>query len=306
MPEVVNASSIGHNMVKSGNYTTGLFWEGKNPNEILRFEIMYVDFDMIETLGIEMKEGRSFSREFGSDSSAIVFNEAAIHAMGLKDPIGKAINLWGRFNLTIIGVTKDFHFESLHDNVKPAFFWIRPQWTKYIMVRIKAGMEKDAVHKIQKLYAQFNPGLNFDYKFQDESYQAQYAAEMRVAILSRYFAGLAILISCLGLFGLAAFTAERRRREIGIRKALGSSEFGIITLLTNDFTKTVLASMLISLPLSYFITKHWLDSFAYRIDLQVWYFIGAGLITLFIAWITVAAQAIRAATANPVEALRYE
>jgi ABC-type lipoprotein release transport system permease subunit len=253
-----------------------------------------------------MKEGRSFSREFGSDSSAIVFNEAAIHAMGLKDPVGRVINLWGRFHLTIIGVTKNFHFESLHDNVKPAFFWIRPQWTKYIMVRIKAGMEKEAVHKIQKLYAQFNPGLTFDYKFQDESYQAQYAAEMRVAILSRYFAGLAIVISCLGLFGLAAFTAERRRKEIGIRKVLGSSELGIITLLTNDFTRIVFASMLISLPVSYFVTKHWLNSFAYRIDLQVWYFIGAGLITLFIAWTTVAVQAIRAATANPVEALRYE
>jgi putative ABC transport system permease protein len=306
MPEVVNASSIAHSMVKSENYTTGLFWDGKNPNEILRFESMYVDYDMIETLGIEMKEGRTFSREFGSDNSAIVFDEAAITAMGLKNPVGKVINLWGRFNLTIIGVTKNFHFESLHENVKPAFFWMRPQWTKYIMVRIKAGMEKEAVQKIQKLYAQFNPGLTFDYKFLDQSYQAQYAAETRVAVLSRYFAGLAILISCLGLFGLAAFTAERRRKEIGVRKVLGSSELGIITLLTNDFTRVVFASMLISLPVGYFITKHWLDSFAYRIDLQVWYFIGAGLITLFIAWITVAAQAIKAATANPVEALRYE
>ncbi len=306
LPEVISASSTGHPLVKSSNYTTGLFWEGKNPNEIIRFENIYVDYDMIETLGIDMKEGRTFSRDFGSDNSAIIFNEAAIHAMGFKNSIGKVIKLWWRYDLKIIGVTKNFHFESLHENVKPAFFWIRPQWTKYIMVRIKAGMEKEAIHKIQKLYMKFNPGLSFDYKFLDASYQVQYAAEMRVAVLSRYFAGLAIIISCLGLFGLAAFTAERRRKEIGIRKVLGSSELGIITLLTNDFTKIVMASMLISLPVSYFITKHWLNSFAYRIDLQVWYFIGAGLITLFIAWLTVGVQAIKAATVNPVEALRYE
>ena len=174
------------------------------------------------------------------------------------------------------------------------------------MVKLKAGTERETIDRLRKFYEEYNHGLPFEFKFLDDEYQALYASEMRVAILSRYFAAIAILISCLGLFGLAAFTAERRRKEIGIRKVLGSSEFGIITLLTSDFTKIVLASLLISLPVSYFITKHWLDSFAYRIDLNVWYFIGAGILTLLIAWITVGTQAIKGALANPVKSLRYE
>jgi ABC-type antimicrobial peptide transport system permease subunit len=174
------------------------------------------------------------------------------------------------------------------------------------MVKLPAGKEKETIERLEQFYKNFNPGFSFDYKFLDQEYQAQYNAEKRVAALSKYFAGLAILISCLGLFGLAAFTAERRFKEIGIRKVLGSSVFGIVWLLSSDFTKIVFVSILIALPISYFITKHWLDSFAFKIELKWWYFIGAGLTSLLIAWLTVGTQAIKAARINPTQCLHNE
>ena len=307
IPGVVNATNFGHLILKEHGSTTGISWEGKSPDDQTSFANLNVGYDFIETLGIEMKEGRTFSRDFGAEKSTVIFNETAIKRMGLTNPVGKTVNLWGE-NRQIIGVTKDFHFESLYESsAKPLFFnFSTGQSASQIMVKLKAGMERATIERLKEFYKEYNQGLPLEFKFLDDEYQALYASEMRVAVLSRYFAGLAILISCLGLFGLAAFSAERRRKEVGIRKVLGSSEFGIIHLLTNDFTKIVLVSMLISLPVSYIITKNWLDSFAYRIDLQVWYFISAGLITLFIAWITVGVQAVKAATANPVESLRYE
>jgi putative ABC transport system permease protein len=307
IPGVVSATNFGHLILKEHGSTTGIRWEGKSPDNHTSFANLNVGYDFIETLGIELKEGRTFSRDFGAERSTIIFNETAIKQMGLANPVEKTVNLWGE-DRRIIGVTKDFNFESLYESsAKPLFFNLSmDQSASQIMVRLKAGAEQSTIERLDKFYKESNHGLPFEFKFLDDEYQALYASEMRVAVLSKYFAGLAIIISCLGLFGLAAFTAERRRKEIGIRKVLGSSEFGVIHLLTNDFTKIVLASMLISLPISYFITRHWLDSFAYRIDLSPWYFVGAGLITLLIAWITVGMQAIKAATANPVESLRYE
>ena len=174
------------------------------------------------------------------------------------------------------------------------------------MVRIKTGMEKEALERLKVFYQSFNPGFSFDYKFLNKDYQALYSSEERVSVLSRYFAGMAIIISCLGLFGLSTFTAVRRRKEIGIRKVLGSSEFKIIYLLSGDFTKLVFTAILIALPISYFLIKNWLNSFAYRIYLNPWYFLSAGIITLLIAWITVGTQAFKAARINPSQCLRDE
>jgi ABC-type antimicrobial peptide transport system permease subunit len=306
IPGVVNASSIARSIVGAQNSTTGSFhWEGKDPKAIIPFQLIDCNYDMIETLGIEMKEGRAFSREFTADTSSIIFNEAGIEVMGLKNPVGKIFNLWGK-DLKIVGVTKNFHFESLHEKVKPLFFRLVPEEADRFMVKLLAGKEKETIERVKQFYKNFNPGFSFDYKFLDQEYQAQYNAEKRVAALSKYFAGLTILISCLGLFGLAAFTAERRFKEIGIRKVLGSSVFGIVWLLSSDFTKIVFVSILIALPLSYFITKYWLDSFAFKIELEWWYFIGAGVASLFIAWLTVGTQAIKAARINPTQCLHNE
>jgi ABC-type antimicrobial peptide transport system permease subunit len=174
------------------------------------------------------------------------------------------------------------------------------------MVKIAAGKEQETIDKLARFYGKYNPGFTFEYKFLDADYQAQYAAEKRVSVLSKYFAGLAILISCLGLFGLATFTAERRRKEIGIRKVLGSTEMGIVYLLSGEFTKMVLVAVVIALPLSYLLTKQWLDNFAFSIDLEWWYFVGAGLAALLISWLTVGTQAIKASRINPIHTLRDE
>ncbi len=305
LPGVVDAASANTNLMGSFGNTIGLNWQGKNPKDIIRFESMQVSYNLIKTLDINIKEGRSFSKKFGSDSTAIIFNEKAIKIMGLKNPIGKIINLWG-VNRQIIGVTKNFNFESLHETIKPLFFILEPDRTMKIMIKIQAGNERETIDRIKNFYSKFNPGHVFDYKFLDKDYQALYKSEERVSVLSKYFAGLAIMISCLGLLGLAAFTAQRRIKEIGIRKVLGSSEFGIIYLLSKDFSKLVIASILIALPLSYLLIKNWLDSFAYRISLSPWYFFSAGIITLLIAWFTVGTQALKAARINPSRCLRDE
>ncbi len=306
IPGVINASSIGHSMIGRNNNTSGLEWEGKNPEDEILFENIRVNYDMIETLGLELLEGRSFSREHSTDTAKIIFNEAAIRVMNMKDPIGKVIKLWEKHNLEIIGVVKDFHFQSLHDVVNPAFFMLSSKNTWNAMIRLEAGKEKETLKALTSFYNNYNPGFTLEYTFQDVEYAKQYAAEQRVASLSGYFAAFAILISCLGLFGLAAFTAERRLKEIGIRKALGSSSTNIVILLSGDFTKMVLLSIALGLPTSYWLLDQWLERFAFHIRLEAWYFILAGLIALIIAWMTVASQAIKAANINPVKCLRTE
>jgi putative ABC transport system permease protein len=252
-----------------------------------------------------MKEGRSFSRNYGTDSTKIIFNEAAINMMGLKEPVGKVIKLWGQ-DKEILGVTKNFHFESLHKNIKPLFILLKPEHTHYIVVRVGKGLEKEVLNKINNLYDQYNPGSSFDYKFLDEDYQALYASEQRVAVLSRSFAFLSIMISCLGLFGLAAFTAQKRRKEISIRKVVGASVSNIAVMLSKDFLQLVLFSILIAFPIARWIMNKWLNDFAYRISIGVGVFLIAGASIILITLITVSFQAIKAAIANPVKNLHSE
>jgi hypothetical protein len=304
MPGVLSASSMGHSLLGQNSNTSGLEWEGKNPEDEILFENISTNYGLIETLGIEMAEGRSYSEEFGSDTTKIIFNEAAIRVMNLENPVGKTIKLWDQYTLEIIGVVKDFHFESLHDVVSPLFFRLTPSNTWNIAIRLEAGKEKEALAALDKFYKEFNPGFTFDYKFQDAEYALQYAAEQRVASLSLSFATMAIVISCLGLFGLATFTAERRLKEIGIRKALGSSATNIVILLSGDFTKMVLLSIAFGLPMSYWLLSRWLEQFAYHVTLGASYFVIAGLLAIVIAWLTVASQAIKAANINPVKCLR--
>jgi putative ABC transport system permease protein len=303
IPGIQNATSSTHDMT-GHNWSAGIGWEGKGPDENVQAQIMAVNADFLETLGMEMKEGRFFSRDFRTDSAKIIFNEAAIKAMGLKDPIGKKAQ-----NSEILGVVKDFHFESFHVDVQPQLFILhRGKFAppNYIMARIQRGREAETLERLDKFYKSYNLGFPFEYKFLDEDYQRQYISEQRVSTLSRYFAGLAIVISCLGLFGLAAFTAQRRLKEIGIRKILGSTDFGIVRLLSGDFTKIVLAAITVALPVSYLIARKWLDEFAYRIDLEWWFFVGSGVLALLIAWFTVGLQTIRAARVNPTQCIKDE
>ena len=301
---VVNASYMRGDLTGLHGGTTALEWEGKDPDKVVDFELIGAGYDLIETLGIELAEGRAFSKDFGSESSTIIFNEVAVERMGLSDPVGKTITLWGE-EKQIIGVVKNFHFESLYKNVNPLFFQLLPTGSS-LLVKVKEGSEQETIAQLEKYYQEYNGGIPFEYQFLDETYQKMYAAEQRVSTLSKYFAGIAILISCLGLFGLAAFTAERRLKEIGIRKALGASDFSIVRLLSGDFTKMVLVAIIIALPLSYLAAQRWLQDFAFHIELRWWYFAGAGLLALLIAWFTVGLQTVKAARVNPVECLRDE
>lgn len=305
VPGVVGATSSGHDMTGHNGGTYGIQWPGKDPNDKTEFERMAVNYGMIEMMGIQMKEGRIFSDEFGIESEKIIFNEAAIEFMGIEDPIGKVINLWGE-DKEIIGVTEDFHFDSFHEVVKPLFFYYNPESTNLVAAKINAGDEIETIKNIEALHSKFNPGFLLDYRFLDEDYQALYVAEQRVATLSKYFAAIAILISCLGLFGLATFTVERRAKEIGIRKVLGASELKIVSILSGDFTKMVMVAILIALPLSFFIAQEWLASFAFKIGLKWWFFIGAGALTMLIALLTVSFHSIKAALMNPVKSLKSE
>ncbi len=305
VPGVVSAASMQQSVIGNLSSTVGLDWEGKDPDKVVQFQNFSVSHDLIETIGLEMTDGRSFSRDFSTDTSAIILNETAIQLMGIDQPIGVTVNLWGE-DRQIIGVVKDFHYESLHKPVKPVFFKLNNSGMMTTIARLKAGKERETLAQLQDFYGTFNPGYSFDYQFVDADYQALYAAEQRVSTLSKYFAGLAILISCLGLFGLAAFTAERRLKEIGIRKILGASNFGIVRLLSGDFTKMVLVAIALALPISYLVARWWLEGFAFSIALQWWYFVGAGGVALLVAWFTVGLQTVKAARVNPADCLRDE
>lgn len=302
---VTNASSMWGSFVDQTASTGGAFdWEGKDPNLNITFDHFSINFDMLEMLNVKTAEGRTFSKDFSNENTKIIFNETGIKAMGLKNPIGKTFSLWGD-NYEIVGIVKDFHFQSLYKNITPFFFrMIDENDADKILVKIQAGQEQNTLAQIESFYKKNNPSVPFEYQFLDADYQQLYESENRVSILSKYFAGFAIIISCLGLFGLAAFTAQRRIKEISIRKVLGANPFSIIRLLTLDFTKMVLIAILIGLPISYFMARNWLDDFAFSINLSVWFFIMAGLLTLAIAWLTVSLQTMKAARVNPVNNLK--
>lgn len=306
IPGVVSATNFRHNMIGDFGETTGLSWEGNDPENNVVFGNLIAGYDYIETMGIPLKEGRSYSKKFSSENEKIILNEAAIETMGLENPIGKTIMLWGQPR-EIIGVTKDFHFASLYEEIKPVFFNLDvSSFSSKIMARLEVGNQKSTIERIKKRYGEIFDGQQVSYKFLEDDYNELYNSENRVASLSKYFAMLAIIISCLGLFGLAMFTVQRRKKEISIRKVLGQSATQVTVMLSSEFAKLVLISILIALPIAYLLASNWLSGFAYRIPLQVWYFIGAGLVALVVAMLTVGSQAIRAANKNPVNALRDE
>jgi ABC-type antimicrobial peptide transport system permease subunit len=305
LPHVVDASYIDGDLTGMHGGTSAIEWDGKSPEKVVDFEVLQVGVDLIETLGVKVKEGRSFSGTPALEASKIIFNEAAIEEMGLSDPIGKTVRVWGA-EKQIIGIVRNFHFESLYEEVKPLFFIVSEKANRNVVVRIEKGKEQTTLADLSSTYQVFNEGLPFEYRFLDEDYQRLYVSEKRMAILAKYFAGLAILISCLGLFGLASFNVERRVKEIGIRKVLGSSALAIVLLLSTNLTRTVFIGIAIALPASYLITRQWLDSFAYRVELEGWFFAIAGVVALVVAWATVATQAVRAARVNPTDCLRDE
>ncbi len=282
-------------------------WSGLRPRKAMpsiSFTFARVGYDYVETMGIELLEGRSFSRAFANEGSKVILNETAVKAMGGEDPLGQIYNLRGKRE--VIGIMKDFHFQSFHEEIKPSFLILVPEDANTIAVKIEAGHEQETLTQLEELYASFNPNLPFEYEFLDQNYQALYLTEQRTAKLFQYFALVVIFISCLGLVGLSAFTVHMRLKEIGIRKVLGSGVWKIIQMLSRDLTQTVLMALIISIPLAYYISQQWLEGFAYRIDLSSGIFIISGAAVILMAWSIVAFQAFCAARVNPVECLKDE
>ncbi|WP_323838943.1 ABC transporter permease [Algoriphagus sp. D3-2-R+10] len=303
-PGVEDASSLSHPLVGLSSSTIGLTWEGKNPDEQVKFENITVNMGLVETMGLELVDGRAFSPDFGEENSKIILNEAAVRTIGFEDPVGQIVNLWGD-DKEVIGVVKDFNFESLKENVKPAFLKYDKGFAGKIMVRIGAQNQKETIAGIEELFVK-QTAQPMDYSFMDEDYQSLYAAEQRVSKLAKYFGVMAIFLSCLGLFGLAAFTAEKRKKEIGVRKVMGASTLGILTLVSRDFVQLILLSIVIAVPLAWYFADNWLKSYAYQTSLSWWIFAGSGVLLVVIAVITVGVQAYKAASANPVNSLKSE
>ncbi|MBC9933303.1 ABC transporter permease [Chitinophaga qingshengii] len=302
MPGVVTASSmVGHVFGEAGQ---PISWERQGRSENILFRPFQMGEGMLETLGIQLKEGSGFSGNYAADSTRIILNEAAVAAMGLDNPVGKTI-LFAGLRREIVGVVKDFNFQSLHSPVQPLFCQIEPRGGT-VMLKIRGGMEQEVLKRIETFYQSYNPGYILESHFLDEDYQALYVAEKRVARLAGYAASLAILISCLGVFGLAAFTAETRRREIGVRKVLGAGTGQLMLLLSKDLLRPVGLAISIGLPLAWVIMHRWLDNFAYRISFGWEILALAGVATFVVTFLTVSVQTARAALRNPVEALKAE
>lgn len=282
-------------------------WQGKDPNAAFDIKADFVDFDYVEMLGIPMVEGRSFSRDFASDpQEAYLVNEEAVRRMGLAAPVvGKRFAFWGRQG-RIIGVMKDAHFQSFRQKIEPLVFKMFPDWLRILYVKIRPGDVGAALASIEKTWTSLGLGYPFEHQFLDESFDELYRTEARLGSLFRTFAFLAIMIACLGLFGLASFLAEQRTKEIGIRRILGASIPGITATVSREFIFSVLAADLIAWPAAWYFMSRWLRGFAYRAALGPWPFVLSGLAALGIALATVAGLSIRAASADPVIALKYE
>lgn len=306
IPGIRYVSHMTENPTGINSGTDGVRWAGSNPDTKIRFTPVGVGYDFVKTINLQVVQGRDFSSIFPTDSLGVLINETALKETGYKDPVGQTL-VWGKRKFTIIGVVKDFHFQSLHVPIRPLIAYLRKnQREGSILVRIEANRTKETLAQLKKVCNELNPGIPFTYNFIDEAYAKLYKSEQVISSLSNYFAFIAIFISCLGLLGLAAFTAEQRKKEIGIRKVLGATVGGITSLLSKDFLKLVLIALIIATPVAWYAMHKWLQDFAYHINISWWIFILAGTGATFIALLTVSFQAIKAAIANPVKSLRTE
>ena len=306
LPGVINISKMRNSPTHIEHHTGSIEWPGKDPNQQISFADGVVGYDFVKTLNIEMVQGRDFSPVMRNDSNEYILNEEAVRRIGFKDPVGQAM-FWGNRRGTVIGVMKDFHFNSMHEAVEPLIVRLDENWGwGTILVRAKAGDTRQVLSSLENLCKTINPKYPFTYQFSDQEFDKLYRSEEMVSRLSGYFAALAIFISCLGLFGLAMFTAAQRTKEIGVRKVLGASVSGIVVMLSKDFLKLVIISLIVAYPVAWFVMNKWLANYAYKTELEWWMFALAGVTTIAIAWLTVSYQSIKAALMNPVKSLRTE
>jgi putative ABC transport system permease protein len=308
------ATGVVDNMAESSCPTTnvwsnqiGFNWQGKDPNSLPSFGTIAVTEDFGKTIGWQIKEGRDFSKDFATDSLAMILNESAVKQVGMKrDIVGQTIQFNDK-NYIVVGVIKDMIMESPYKPVTPTVFLYDRNWANVITIAIKPGAPvATALSKIESVFKKFNPGAPFDYTFNNEDYAKKFADEERVGNLATFFTILAIFISCLGLFGLASFVAEQRKKEIGVRKVLGASTYNLWQMLSKEFALLVIISCFIAIPLAWYYLNGWLKQYDYHTTISLWIFIVSGFGALAITLLTVSFQAIKAALANPVKSLRTE
>jgi putative ABC transport system permease protein len=292
------------------NWDSDFDYEGRDSKEFPTFYYASVDYDYLDVFDMDITTGRNFSREMATDAvgGAFILNETAIEHLGWENPIGKKLGFPGDDMGTVVGVVKDFNCHSLHFPAEPAVLLLNTgPWNIYFLsIKVKPENITQTLGAIEKVWKKHSDGYPFEYYFLDEAYDSLYKSELRLNTFFRLFALIAIFISSLGLFGLASFTAERRTKEIGIRKVLGASVPSIVIFISQGFTKWVLLANIIAWPVAYYFMNKWLQNFAYRIELSVWIFILSGLAAFIIALLTISYQTIKSATANPVDSLRYE
>lgn len=303
LPGVSGITFSNNSIVRNGTTTGDTNWEGKNPQSDMVVSPFGINEDFIPLMQMELKAGKNFSGT-AADSTHFILNETAVKLAGIEDPIGKSFDLW-QIKGSIIGVVKDFNFSSMREAVEPAVIYYDPEpYVAYI--KTAKGDVNETISSIEQIWDSYNAGYPFHYSFLDEDFERMHREEIRTGTLFNIFAGLAIFVSCLGLFGLATYTAQLRIKEVGIRKVLGASTFRITQLLSVDFIKLVVISAVIAAPIAGYWMNNWLQGFAYQTELSWWIFILAGVLALLVALLTVGAQAVKAALQNPIKSLRTE
>ncbi len=281
-------------------------WEGKDPTDLKQIRFNSVDYNYIDFYGMEIIMGRNFSRDFATDlHGAFILNETAVKEFGFDNPIGMKMSIWGHKG-EIIGVIKDFHSASMHLSIEPVAFRVYPDWFSMFSIKISSEDIPETIAFLEDTWKKFSPEYPFEYSFLDEEVDRMYRTEQRLGRSFFYFTVIAIFIASLGLFGLISYSAERRTKEIGIRKVLGAQISNITWLLSKEFLFLVCIANIIAWPVAYYFMNKWLQNFAYRINIGLGIFLASGMIALIIALLTVSYQSIKAATANPVDSLRYE
>jgi putative ABC transport system permease protein len=302
-PDILSVTR-GWNPFYNDGIRNGYSWAGKKPDEDISFHIMSVDQDYVKTYELKMKSGRFFSSEFLSDKTSIVLNEEGARVLGFSDPVGETMKSPNGTDLRITGVVKDFHIQSLHHKIEPLIMQIGE--TNNFYVRVKPDRILTTVEYIKGVFNSFDPGLPIDLHFLDDDFENLYIAEQRVAKMSEYLSFLAIIISCLGLLGLSSFMIENRTKEVGIRKVNGAKPSEIFSLFSREYIVLVSISFALATPIAWFASFKWLQNFAYKTELSWWIYALSGIIAFGLTTLAVSSQSWRAATRNPVEALRYE
>ncbi|PWU03385.1 MAG: hypothetical protein C5B52_03600 [Bacteroidetes bacterium] len=306
IPGISNISKMRNSPTVIFHHTGSIGWPGKDPNLVVPFADEIVGYDFAKTMKLKLVAGRDFSKDFGSDSADFLINETAAKKIGFDNAVGQTM-FWGNHQGKVIGVLQDFHFNSMHQAIEPLIIHLEEKWNwGTILIRVEAGKTREAIAGLEKICKELNPKFPFAYQFSDQEFNKLYKSEEIVSKLSNYFAFLGIFISCLGLFGLATFTAARRRKEIGVRKVLGASVPSIISLLVTNFLKPVALAFIIATPIAWYAMKSWLQGFAYKIDFSWTIFLVAFIITFLIALLTIGFQSFKAALTNPVQGLRTE